>query len=234
MMRRTGFTLIEVMVTLTVLGFVLVIVFGAFRLGLSAWERGESSKEEYQRVRIASQVISQQLKSIVPYKIKNKGAGGDYLAFEGKAQSLKFVSAFPIKAKQNEGLVFASYEFEEGGKEGGRLVLSEQRVLNKDFMEEGFKEEAAIPLLEGISQVRFEYFREGDPQKDQTEEWVEEWIGKDEKELPKSLKATITFKGKDGKESTLTLMPSISANQFEERRVTPRGIRPRPLPGGSS
>ncbi|OGP73768.1 MAG: hypothetical protein A2V86_01330 [Deltaproteobacteria bacterium RBG_16_49_23] len=231
--KKSGFTLIEVMVSLAVLGFVLVIIFGAFRLGLSAWERGESSKEEYQRIRIASQVLSQQLKSIVPYKIQNKSAGGDYLAFEGKAHSLKFVSAFPIKARQIEGFVFASYEFKENGEAGGRLVLHEQRVLNKDFMEEGLKEEAGVPLIEGISQLRFEYYREGDPQKDQAEEWVEEWNGKDEKDLPKYLKATLTFKGKDGKESSLTLIPSISANKVEERRVAPRIFRPGIRPPGT-
>src|SRR4030066_498828 len=98
----TGFTLIEVMVTLTVLGFILLIIFGAFRLGLSAWNRGESTKEEYQKVRVISQLISRQVKSAVPYKIKTEKAEGDYLAFEGKAHSLKFVSAFPMKSRQAE------------------------------------------------------------------------------------------------------------------------------------
>src|SRR4030066_419892 len=98
----TGFTLIEVIVTLTVLGFILLIIFGAFRLGLSAWERGESTKEEYQKVRIITQLISRQMKSAVPYKIKTEKAEGDYLAFEGKAHSLKFVSAFPMKSRQAE------------------------------------------------------------------------------------------------------------------------------------
>src|SRR4030042_1900566 len=102
----TGFTLVEVMVTLTVLGFVLLMILGAFRLGLSAWEKGESTKEEYQKVRIISQLISQQIKSIVPYKVKTQKAEGDYLAFEGKVRSLRFVSAFPIKGKQPEGFVY--------------------------------------------------------------------------------------------------------------------------------
>src|SRR5512136_2860583 len=88
-LSTTGFTLIEVVVTLTILGFILLIIFGAFRLGLSAWERGESTKEEYQKVRIISQLISQQLKSIVAYKIKTQQAEGNYLAFEGKAHSLR-------------------------------------------------------------------------------------------------------------------------------------------------
>src|SRR4030042_3414404 len=154
----TGFTLVEVMVALTVLGFVLLMIFGAFRLGLSAWERGESIKEEYQKVRIITQLISQQIKSIVPYKIKTQKAEGNYLAFEGKAHSLKFVSALPMKARQAEGFVYAVYEFKEGGKEEGRLILYEQRVLNKDFFADDLKEDLGVSILEGISNVRFEFY----------------------------------------------------------------------------
>ncbi len=139
--KSRGFTLIEVVITLTVLSLILLIILGAFRLGLSAWEKGESTKEEYQKVRIISQLISQQIKSIVPYKIKTQKAEGDYLAFEGKVRSLRFVSAFPIKGKQPEGFVYAIYEFKEGGREGGRLVLYEQRALTRNFFEEEPKEE---------------------------------------------------------------------------------------------
>ena len=180
-----GFTLIEVIVTLTVLGFILLIIFGAFRLGLSAWERGESIKEEYQKVRIITQLISRQIKSIVPYKIKTQKAEGDYLAFEGKAHSLKFVSALSIKAKQPEGFVYAIYEFKEGGREGGRLILYEQRALNRDFFEEEPKEELGVSLLEGISNVRFEYYQEEDQVKNRKEGWVEEWNAKEEKDCQK-------------------------------------------------
>src|SRR5512136_910630 len=159
-LSTTGFTLIEVVVTLTILGFILLIVFGAFRLGLSAWERGESTKEEYQKVRIVPQLMSHHIKSIVAYKIKPQQAEGEYLAFEGKAHSLNFVSALPIKARQPEGFVYAIYEFKGGGSKGGRLVLDEQRALNKDFFEEEPKDELAVSLRDGISNVRFEYYRE--------------------------------------------------------------------------
>jgi general secretion pathway protein J len=229
----TGFTLIEVVVTLTILGFILLIIFGAFRLGLSAWERGESTKEEYQKVRIISQLISQQVKSIVAYKIKTQQAEGDYLAFEGKAHSLKFVSALPIKAKQPEGFVYAIYEFKEGGSEGGRLVLYEQRALNKDFFAEEPKEELAVSLLEGVSNVRFEYYREEDPLKNQKEEWVEEWNAKEERELPKTLRMTITQKNqKDKEELPITILASLPAYRFEEVRIGPvRRVIPQMRPG---
>ena len=103
---------------------------------------------------------------MVPYKIKTEKAEGDYLAFEGRSHSLKFVSALSIRAKQPEGFVYAIYEFREGGNEGGRLVVYEQRVLiRKNFFEEGPDEDSGVPMIEGISDIRFEYYREEDPLK---------------------------------------------------------------------
>jgi general secretion pathway protein J len=218
-----GFTLIEVMIALTILGFILLIIFGGFRLSFSAWERGDSTKEELQRRRIISQLISQQIKSVVPYRIKTEKAEGDYLAFQGKAQSLKFVSALPIRTKRPEGFVYAIYEFKEG-----RLLLYEQRALNRNFFEEEPREETGISLLEGISNIRFEYYREADKDKNLTEEWVEGWDAKEEKKLPKLLRMTISLKNKGGKEeeTSIQLITSIPAYQPEEVTAAfPRGVR---------
>lgn len=222
----TGFTLIEVVITLTVLGFILLMIFGAFRLGLSAWERGESTKEEYQQARIISQLISQQIKSMVPYKIKTKKAEGDYLAFEGKRHSLKFVSALSLKTNQPEGFVYAIYEFREGnGEKGGSLILYEQRALNRDFFEDPIKEEMGISLLEGVTSVQLEYYQAEDSSKNLKEGWLEEWDAKEAKEFPQALKMTIVKKnGKDkGKNFPITIVASLPSNRFDEIRIGPRG-----------
>ena len=203
---------------MTILGFILLIIFGAFRLGLSAWDRGEQTREEYQRQRTATQLITRQVKSMVPYKIKTQKAEGDYLAFEGKGRSLKFVSTLSLKAARPDGFVFAVYEFKEGGPEGGRLVAYEKRVVNKDFFEEGPKEDQGVSVLEGLSDVRFEYFREEDKEKTRAEGWLSDWNAKEEKELPSALRMTLTFKnGKSEKEEApLTLLSSIAAYRFED------------------
>ena len=231
----TGFTLVEVMITLTILGFVLIILFGAFRLGLSSWEKGESTNEELNKIRMISQLISQQIKSTVPYKIKTEKAEADYLAFQGKTRSLKFVSTLPIKAKRPEGFVYVIYEFKEGGEKGGQLILYEQRVLNRDFMEESPKEESGISLVEGISNFNFEYYREADQEKNRNAEWVEEWNAKEEKELPRSLRITITFDNGTTKEkkSSIQLLASVPAHRFDSGGTTPTPFwRTSPL-GGS-
>jgi general secretion pathway protein J len=221
--QAAAFTLVEVMVTLTIMGFILLMIFGAFRLGIAAWEKGETNKEAYQRTRIASQLISQQMKSAVPYKIKTQKAEGDYLAFEGKARSLKFVSALSLKAKKASGLVYAFYEFREGGKGGGRLILYEGRVLNKNFLEENPPEDAAVPIFEGLADVRFEYYREEDPEKNRIGGWVEEWSAKEEKELPAALRLTLLSQKGGGKSEGVSTMilASLPSNRYEEVRTGP-------------
>jgi general secretion pathway protein J len=223
--KAPAFTLMEVMITLTMVGFILLMIFGVLRLGLSAWERGESTREEFQRVRIASQLISRQVKSILAYKIKTQKAEGDYLAFEGKPRSLKFVSALSLKGSRPSGLVFALYEFQEEGKEKGRLLFFEKRVTNKDFLEERPPEEEGIPLFEGVADVRFEYYRAEDPEKNREAGWVEEWNAKEEKQLPKALRMNLVFpKGKGakkGEESSIAILASLPSYRYDEIRTAP-------------
>ena len=228
-----GFTLLEVMITLTILSMMLVIIFGAFRLGLSAWQRGDSTKEEYQRFRTASELMLRQIKSMVPLKIKTEKAEGDYLAFEGKLRTLKFISALPIKSRKPEGLVYAMYEFKEDG-DGGRIVLYEEKALNKDFFEVGPKEDSGVSLMEGVSEVRFEYCRPADPEKNQEEKWEEEWNAKEEKALPKAVRVSITYKNekKEKEEAPMTLLASIPAHQFEDIRTRAPGLGRRAIRQG--
>jgi len=227
----SGFTLLEVIVTLTILGFIVLMVSGTFRLGLSSWEKGDSIKEDYQKVRMISQLVSRQMKSLVPYKIRTEKAEGNYLAFDGKAHSLRFVSALAIKAKRPEGFVYVVYQFKDEGDEKGRLVLYEQRALNRDFFEDDLKEDSAVTLFGGISQLRFEYYREADEEKNRTEEWVEEWNAKEEKELPKAVRMTVSYWNGKGKEeaSPITVLATVSAYQFEEVKT---GLGRRTIQGG--
>jgi prepilin-type N-terminal cleavage/methylation domain-containing protein len=218
-----GFTLIEVTITLTILGFIVLIVFGAFRMGASAWEKGESIKNEYEKVRIASQLISHQLKSIVPYRVKTEKAEGDYVAFEGKSQTVRFVSAVPAKARRPEGLVYAVYEFKQEAGDEGRLILYEQRALNKDLFEEPPKEEEGVSLCEGISSIRFEYYREENVEKNQEGGWLNEWNAKEEKELPRAIRMTMTYKNGKKEDVPITLFVSVPAWKPETLALSPVG-----------
>jgi hypothetical protein len=174
------------------------------------------------------------MKSLVPYKIRTEKAEGNYLAFDGKAHSLRFVSALAIKAKRPEGFVYVVYQFKNEGGKKGQLVLYEQRALNRDFFEDGLKEDSAVTLLGRISQVRFEYFRDADKEKGRTEEWVEEWNAKEEKKLPKAIRMTVAYWNERDKEeaSPITVLAPVLAYQFEELKTGPMGLGRRTIQTG--
>ena len=230
---RTGFTLVELIVTFTILSIVLVMVLGAMRLGSASWERGEEKTERYQRRRMVFNLLSQQLKSAYAYKIKAQKAESDYLAFLGNSDSVRFVSTFSLTAKRPEGLVFVVYQVEEGNSSGKVLKVYEGRVLNKDFMEETPDADKFLPLLEGLSEITFEYFQEG---KDQEEagEWMDSWDAKEKKELPRQIRMVTKWKEKKEKkeelEGSLTTLLSLPANRFDDRGKTAGRAMPTPRP----
>jgi hypothetical protein len=175
-------------------------------------------------MRIASQLISQQLKSVFAYKVKSEKAEGDFLAFEGKPRSIKFVSTLSLKSRKPSGLVYVMYEFEEGGKEGGRLLLYERRVTTKNFMEEEAPSEEKVSLFQDLSDVRFEYYREEDPDNNQVGGWVEGWNAKEEKDLPRGVRVNLVPRdtGKQNQAESLPLITaSLPANRYEDLNAGP-------------
>ena len=232
--RDSGFTLLELVVTLTILGFVLVMVLGLLRLGVTSWERGEAKTDHYQKQRIVFNLLSQQVKSSFPYKIKAQKAEGDYIGFLGARDSLRFVSTFSITAKRPEGLVFVIYRVEEGQDSEKLLKVFEKRVLNKDFMEETPEEEKFLTLLGDLSEFGFEYFQEGE-EEEEVGEWVESWDGKDKRELPRQMRMIAKWGGeKKEREETLTTLVSIPTLRYDDRAAGRTRLVPQPTPKSST
>ncbi|HOO91604.1 MAG TPA: prepilin-type N-terminal cleavage/methylation domain-containing protein, partial [Syntrophales bacterium] len=83
-----GFTLLELLISLTILSLVTVLIFGAFRMGIRAWEKGERNIDGRQRERIVLDLIKRQLSSIPVDVVK----GDKALVLKGDGKSLEFVS----------------------------------------------------------------------------------------------------------------------------------------------
>ena len=217
----SGFTLLELIVTFTILSLVVVMILGALRLGSASWERGEERVEKVQKKRIVFELLSQQMKSSFPYRIKSQKAEADFLAFLGERTSLRFVSAFSIRARKQEGLVFVIYKVEEEGASGKILKVYEKRVLNKNFLEETPDEEQFLTLTDGLSDLSFEYFDEGPAEgrgEDASGEWVETWDTKEKKVLPSQVKITVTWKEKKAElEIALPVVVSLPARVYDDR-----------------
>jgi hypothetical protein len=90
-------------------------------------------------------------------------------------------------------------------------------------MRENPREGSGVPLIEHLAEVRFEYYREEDPQEKQAAEWVEEWNTQEKDELPKAIRITlVSRKGEKSEEGTpLTLLVSLPSHRYEEIKTGP-------------
>lgn len=182
---KRGFTLLELMLSLTILGVVLLIIFGALRVGTRAWEKGEKELAVHQRQRAVLGLLSQQIASACIYEMK---MGGKSFYFKGSEETMEFISRSPIVPGARTGVVFVKYSIQEGNGDGKKQL----KLYEKDagFMkEEDFESQRAedlFTLISGIQDLQFEYLK-GSKDKSETD-WQAFWDLSEKTGLPLAVK----------------------------------------------
>jgi hypothetical protein len=166
-------TLLELVVTLTILSLIAAIGLQAFRLGSRSWQRGEERAEAEQRVRIVYSTMAQTLASLVPTTAEVDGKR--VVAFRGRQEWILFHAApaghgpLPFSA-MIRGVAFSV-------EPGTGLVMQESYPLAEG--EASLEPRGPIQVLDPhVTQVRFRYLAPplpdgGEPQ------WVEAWDPRD-------------------------------------------------------
>jgi general secretion pathway protein J len=174
MKNEKGFTLLELILAITILSMVTLIIGSGFRLGINAWERGEAEADETQKLRVLSGLMSQQLKSIYPYKMEIEEK--EVVVFKGEPNSIMFVTT--LTDSSQGGLKWVRYLYENGVllyKEG---ILPDKKLLEKISGDEEI-------IDSNIREVKFAYFSPD------TDEWEESWdLGRG---LPKAVRVKIAY-----------------------------------------
>ncbi len=157
--RPAGFTLLELIVSLTILGVIVTIVYGAMNVGVRAWEKGEGDVEGRQRCRIVLDRMAQQLASMVIPRDPGVGDAAPYL-LKGDAAAVEFISRIPLHPANRSGPVQVAYEVREDG-EGVRSLVCREQSLASLSPASGETSDGAdmIILLPQVAECRFEYFR---------------------------------------------------------------------------
>lgn len=157
-----GFTLLELIISITLLGIIVLIVMGATRLGFRSVDSGEKKVESLERLRTSLTIIGSQIQSEIPLTYDEDGSRKYY--FRGSRDSLQFSTNSSLLSGQR-GYVLASYRVvaEQNGKQ--TLYLSENGI--------GMENKTETKLLEGFDELYFEYFYK-DPTAEQGA-WVTEW-----------------------------------------------------------
>jgi prepilin-type N-terminal cleavage/methylation domain-containing protein len=172
--NQSGFTLLELILSLAIVGMIVALGLGGVRLGISARDVGEQKVDIYQRLRIISEQLKQKLQSTYPVFVSQKNgvtiskslnATKRILAFEGQSDSIRFVTfATPMTATDPENLThevkFYIGEHPETGQSGVILMernISDGNVFSK--IDPRSDSTQYFVLAENVAKVEFRYYQ---------------------------------------------------------------------------
>lgn len=188
--RKNGFTLLELLISLTIMSLIILIVFGSFRIGIRAWEKGERDLESQQRLRTVFGLIKMQLSSAcLP---RNKPEGIEDSLLKGDSKSLRISSRIGLSPANKYGMVYAYYSVKSESGDGKESLGFYERniVFISDWKDIDYLDEDDFnELLSGFYSIRFEYLIPGDDEGD--EEWKETWDSEEDGGLPKAIRITL-------------------------------------------
>jgi len=178
---RGGFTLLEVIISMTILGVLAAILYNGLWLSIRARERGEDLVENNQRMRAIYMLIASQIKSAQPYFYPDReNPKIRKFAFTGKPDSIQFITSAarltPGKVPEGMHEVTLFLEEDSGDTGLGRLLLRESTVHYPRIFED--KTDPSV-LAEDVTDLHFRYYfkkedEEGNVQGRWTEQYDEE------------------------------------------------------------
>lgn len=180
-----GFTLLEMVLSLTIVGLIVGLVSAGFNVAGTAIGGGERAAAQNQRIRLAADIMMRQIKSTAIYPALDDEY--EYPFFQGARQDLAFVTT----AAQTGGGGMALVTYRVQGSGPLQLVLTEMTGISSEILGEPDRLEE-LPgheavLLEGFTDLRFEYLVSDGIDA----EWFEAWDGKEEEELPTAVRVVV-------------------------------------------
>jgi general secretion pathway protein J len=197
--RIAGFTLLELLLAITLLGLIAVLLAGGVRLGARVWESGDVRAEEIARLEVVQTFLRRHLNQAVALRpprtrrlVRRDDATGRPArvrgSFEGDGESLRFAAPAPPQFGIG-GFYVMTLELEEAD-EGQRLVLS-ARPYHPE-MEERPRDDEDVResvLLKGVDDVEFSYF--GSLRRREEPQWRDRWEGT--RALPRLVRIHLDF-----------------------------------------
>jgi prepilin-type N-terminal cleavage/methylation domain-containing protein len=183
MRRRAGapgFTLLELVIALAIVGAVLVIAYGGLRVAIAAWAQGDDRSEVHQHLRGVAAVVGHTLGAAYPYRAPIGLAPEPVVLFRGTDNRLEFVTQtppFPLPAPIAFTAVVIALETDETPA----LVIRQRALPNRDPFTE-----AKVALRDpAVQKLELRYLDEGGT-------WREEWDGQGDRGLPRAVQVTVT------------------------------------------
>ena len=178
-MNKRGFTLLEVVIALTIAGTLLAIAFGGLRVALSAWRKGEDRAEAHQHARTLQTMLARSIGAAYPYRIAAEESPESLVQFEGSPDRLSFVTlAAPVPLPAPIAFTAVRLGLDRGDEAG--LVVRERALPNREIWTN------AAPVLRdaAVTTLEFRYLRPDGG-------WENRWDGASEAGLPAAVQVSL-------------------------------------------
>lgn len=173
-----GFTLLELILALAIVGALLAIAFGGLRVGAAAWRQGEDRAEAHQHARTLAVALARAVSAAYPYRASMGQPPQPMILFNGTQTRLEFVTTaapFPFP----EPIAFTAVVIALDG-DPPALVVSQRALPNQ----EPFKEAAEVLRDPAVTGLELAYLAE-----DGT--WRDAWSGDTEKTTPRAVRVSL-------------------------------------------
>lgn len=184
---EAGFTLLELLIAMTLLGLLMVLLFGGLRFGARVWERSEAHTTDLDDIRIAQTFIRSEIEQAYPLLVLADPLH-PHIDFDGAADAVRFLASAPT------GIASAGrvhIDLRAVSQDGGTVLMVKARPeLSWDDTPGATHAEV---LLTGVRSLSFSYFGSENP--DAPARWQDIWTNR--LHLPRLVRLRVAFEPGD-------------------------------------
>lgn len=169
-----GFTLIEVLIAMTLLSLMVVLLFSSLSIGAKSWQQGETKIAEVNEIAVVQQFFNHHLAHATPQWNDFDPEKERIFSFQGTKDSLQFVSAFPASAERS-GLQLFDLRLQKKNKQSFvSVTLTPFFPLTEG--EEFFED--TVELVTNVARFELSYF--GFNEETSEYSWQNQWLEKEQ------------------------------------------------------
>jgi len=169
--RRSGFTLLEMLLAITLLSLIVSAILGGLHLGRRAWEAGKTY-ETVSEIEESARAISGQISRAVSIRIP-RANNEQVVAFQGLPNSCRFL-ALSEGGAQWGGLILTEIGLSEGAND--EVALWSRVFRPAEGFESPRESFRRVSLLRDAAYFRLSYF--GQIETGRPPVWTDQWIGR--------------------------------------------------------
>ena len=173
-MRKNGFTLLELLIAMTLLGMVLVVIYGGLNTSMKSWDKGSERAELINELRLVQEFMRTQLRqSVTVYR--NDSTEGRVIYFDGEPDRIGWVAPM-LTYLGRGGLYFVQLDKIKERESGNEVLRMRWHPYHPNHSDDDPPDPDSIEetmLLPHIERFELSYFGSEEPGEEP--DWYSRW-----------------------------------------------------------